>query len=352
VTAVGHRPEQVWLPAAERLLDWDEGFHDLMLGDTLRMNAFRAAIAEVVGPGLRVLDLGTGTGILARLALEAGAARVYGIDLNEHVLGIATERLAAAGFGADRFMPVHGLSFDIEPPEPVDVVIAEVIGNLADNENMAAILYDARRRFLAPGGTMLPQRVESYLVPVATRQAHARLRDGGPCDAGGAESFAELLRRRHVSSPYDLYYDVVIPIVRHLAAPRVLRQYELQEPAAAPRVDYQVPLVYTVRRTGLLTGFKGYFVATLSRTVALDISGDDIAARTASDSWKHCYLPIAEPVPVRPGDRIYLEFGRSRPAAETSAETNAETSFAQHYRWSGHVISGNSVVGGFAHGTG
>ncbi|MGW4566351.1 methyltransferase domain-containing protein, partial [Streptomyces sp. NPDC004561] len=179
-----YEPEQVWLPASERLLDWDDGFHDLMLGDRLRMTAYRSAITEAVRPGATVLDLGTGTGVLARWALEAGAARVYGIDLNERILATAAERLAAAGHG-DRFHPLPGLSFDLELPEPVDLVISEIMGNLADNENCVAILDDARRRFLRPGGAMLPRAVESYLAPVAAERAHARLRDGAPEDAGG-----------------------------------------------------------------------------------------------------------------------------------------------------------------------
>ncbi|AEW92763.1 MULTISPECIES: methyltransferase domain-containing protein [Streptomycetaceae] len=341
----GHHPEQVWLPASEGLLAWDEGFHDLMLGDTLRMNAFRTAITETVRPGDRVLDLGTGTGILARWALEAGAARVYGLDLGEDVLRTATRRLAAAGYDATRFIPVHGLSFDTELPERVDVVVSETIGNLADNENAAAILHDAHRRFLAPGGTMLPRRVESYLVPVAAERAHAQLRGGAPQDLPDRRRFTELLRRRGARDPFDLYYDVVIPLARHLAAPRIVRQYDLQSPDGAPRTSYQVALAYTARRDGVLTGFKGYFVATLSDTVALDISGDDIAARTASDSWKHCYLPIAEPVPVRRGDRIVLSFSRSRPAG-------ADTTFEQSYRWSGQVLGEDGTVARFAHGTG
>ncbi|MFF4415301.1 methyltransferase domain-containing protein [Streptosporangium sp. NPDC001559] len=340
-----HEPERVWLPASERLLEWDNGFHDLMLGDTLRMNAFRAAIAEAVRPGARVLDLGTGTGILARWALEAGARHVYGIDLNEHVLRTATGRLTAAGFGGDRFLPLHGLSFDIELPEPVDVVIAEIIGNLADNENIVAILHDAHRRFLAPGGVMMPRHVESYLVPVAAKRAHDQLSGHGPHDAAGPSAFAKLLRDRNTPSRYDLYYDAVIPISRHLAAPRIVRRHELQEPAGEPQLSYRVPLVYTARCDGLLTGFKGYFVATLSDTVALDISGDDIASRTASDSWKHCYLPIAEPVPIRQGDRILLTFGRSLP-------DGADLTFAQSYQWSGRVIRGERTVARFAHSTG
>lgn len=339
----GYGPEQVWLPASEQLLEWDAAFHDLLLGDEVRMTAFRTAIAETVRPGMTVLDLGTGTGILALWALEAGARRVYGIDLNASVLQTATERVVAAGHG-ERFHPIHGVSFDVSLPERVDVVVSEVMGNLADNEGLVAILADARRRLLADGGLIVPSRVESYLVPVAAERAHEQVSRGDPVDAGGPASFAERLRRRGARSPFDLYYDVVIPVRTYLATPRVARLYDFAAadvpPAAA---SYQVPLVYTARHDGLLTGFKGYFVATLSDTVALDISSDDIAGRATSDSWKHCYLPIAGPVPVQRGDRIGLMFSRSCP--------DRTAAFRQSYRWEGRVISRGATVAHFAQST-
>src|SRR5688500_17817267 len=119
--------EQVWAPCSESLLDWDEAFHDLMLNDRLRMTAYRKAIFEAVQPGDIALDLGTGTGIHSQWALEAGAARVIGIDLSAPILDRAVQRLRAAGL-ADRFEPIHGVSYEVELPEPVDVLISEIMG--------------------------------------------------------------------------------------------------------------------------------------------------------------------------------------------------------------------------------
>lgn len=107
-TGFEYEPQQVWLPSSESLTDWGAGFHALMLNDHIRMTAFREAIGESVEPGMTVLDLGTGTGVLAQWALEAGAARVYGIDLDQDVLGTAVDRLTAAGHG-DRFVPLCAL---------------------------------------------------------------------------------------------------------------------------------------------------------------------------------------------------------------------------------------------------
>lgn len=314
--------EQPWAPASEAIAEWGEDFHDLMLRDRLRMHAFAQAIAAAVRPGDTVVDLGTGTGILALWALRAGARRVYGIDFNAQVLKTAARRIAEAGFG-DRFISVEGHSFEIELPELCDLVISETLGNLVDNEGCVPMLADAQDRFLAPGGLILPRSADSYLVPVAAERAHALVRAGQV--AGGA---------RHARA-FNGYYDAILPHRGYLAEPQEARSYVF----GRDRVDeYQEHLVFPVLRDGAFTGFKGYFVALLAEDVVLDISGDDIAAGSTSDSWKHCYLPVAEPVPVRAGDRITLAFARLAVGSG---------SFAQSYRWRGEVLREGAAVAGF-----
>ena len=67
-------------------------FHRRMLGDQVRIAAFRSALAKVIRSGqTTVADLGAGTGILAFLARELGAREVWLYDpgpvlaLAEHI---------------------------------------------------------------------------------------------------------------------------------------------------------------------------------------------------------------------------------------------------------------------------
>lgn len=324
-----YSPEEVWFPCSLDIFGWDEKFHQLMLNDALRMAAYEAAVKCAVRPGVVVLDLGTGTGILAEWALQAGASIVYGIEVNGRILNIAKQKLQQAGFGA-RFVPVNALSFDAELPEKADLIISEIIGNFGDNEDCHRILADARTRFLKPGGQMLPERVTTFLVPVSSTRAHAQIRQGKCKAISESYNLEDLLRRLQITDQFSIYYDVILPESCYLARPQKARVFDLAADQA--QAAYEISLEFPVTEDGLLTGFKGYFVADLAAGITLDISGSDIVTRTASDSWKHCYLPIPEPLPVRRGEAIAITLSRL-------PQQDTKLPFSFRYRWQANVRS-------------
>src|SRR3989338_6823874 len=93
-----YEPKQVWFPLSENIGGWEKRFHTLMLNDRIRMRAYEQAVKEIVKPGMVVADIGTGTGILALWALEAGARQVYGVEMNSLVAPTAEARIAHAGY--------------------------------------------------------------------------------------------------------------------------------------------------------------------------------------------------------------------------------------------------------------
>lgn len=100
------------------------------------------------------------------------------------------------------------------------------------------------------------------------------------------------MQRLAIKSPFDLYYDVIIPLNCYLSEPKVPKHFLFD---GSDQPVYATELAYVVKAERVLTRYKCSFAAKLSDSVVLDISGDDIAARTTSDSWKHCYLPLHTP---------------------------------------------------------
>jgi protein arginine N-methyltransferase 1 len=150
------------LHAARNRRSYNLTIHDLMLADRRRMNAYARGIAANVQPGDVVLDLGTGTGILGCMAAAQGARKVYAIDHDS--VDIARALAEANGLSNIEFHQVHSERF--EPPEQVDVIIHELIGDRIFDERMIPDIPSLRDRVLRRGGRILPNRVDTYLEPV------------------------------------------------------------------------------------------------------------------------------------------------------------------------------------------
>jgi len=134
-----------------------------MLADKPRMNFYHAAIKRHIQPGDRVIDLGTGTGILAALASRRGAAQVYAID-HSKILEHAKTIAAHNGITNVEFIGVHSSDFTL--PEKVDVILHEQMGDCLFDEAMVTNVADLRDRLLKPGGLILPSKFELYCEPI------------------------------------------------------------------------------------------------------------------------------------------------------------------------------------------
>jgi SAM-dependent methyltransferase len=138
--------------------------HTRMLNDQPRTRRFMQAIAQVVRPDDVVVDLGTGTGILAMAAARAGARKVYAIEAGP-VAKVAQKLFAANGL-ADRIELVEGFSTDIDLPERADVLVTETFGNSPLSEEVLEIVVDARKRLLKPDARIVPGSVRVFGTPV------------------------------------------------------------------------------------------------------------------------------------------------------------------------------------------
>ena len=148
-------------------------YHARLIADDRRNEAFRAAIAATVRPGDVVVDVGTGTGLLALYAVQAGAGRVYAVERGE-VADLA-ERVIAANGAADRVVLVRGDSSEIELPEPADVLISELLWAAGLGEGQLSIVQDARRRLLRSSARVVPCALRLVVAPVGGVRARRQL---------------------------------------------------------------------------------------------------------------------------------------------------------------------------------
>ena len=125
-----------------------------MVLDRVRIDAYARAIAAVVRPGDVVLDVGSGSGVLALLAAKAGARKVYAVE-RTGVIELVRLHAQANGFG-DVVEPIHADLADLTTlPERPRVVLAELLGHFAPAEQ-AHRAYRLARRLAAEGAVLIP----------------------------------------------------------------------------------------------------------------------------------------------------------------------------------------------------
>jgi precorrin-6B methylase 2 len=262
--------------------------HRRFLRDAARIRAFEAAVREVVQPGDVVVDLASGTGILGLLAARAGARHVYAIEATA-LAGLARD-IVSANRLSDRVTVVRGVAAAVSLPEPADVIVSDQIGWFGIEAGLRALLFDARARFLKPGGRLIPSAVDLMLAPVQTPMMARRVAFWSGSPAG-----FDFTPARRIAD--NTGYPVRLRPEQVLGAPSRAHTIDLAT-CALDLIQIQTRL--RCERAGVVHGVGGWFEAQLSPSVRMTnspLSPDRIARRQV-------YFPIPQAIPVLPGDSV------------------------------------------------
>lgn len=145
-----------------------------LLYDEVRVEHFKRAIFETVKPGDVVVDAGSGTGILGMICVQAGASRVYCLELNGEFIDVISENAQRNGM-SDQIIPIAADATSCDLPERVDVIVSEVMSAGFFYEPQLQILNNLKR-FLKPGGKLIPKGMENYVELIQAQNAMYDLR--------------------------------------------------------------------------------------------------------------------------------------------------------------------------------
>jgi len=148
---------EVFSRASELLGSLVPGYHVPMMNDARRNAVWDRALRNAIRPGMHVLEIGTGGGMLALMAARAGAAKVTSCERDPIVAAIAREIVERNGYG-DRIeivgKPSQAIRVDDLAP-PADLLFCDIFGDrLLDFDPLPA-LADAQR-LLVPGAPVIP----------------------------------------------------------------------------------------------------------------------------------------------------------------------------------------------------
>lgn len=244
----------------------------MLLGQKARLAKFDQAIRQIVKTNDYVVDIGTGSGILAIMAAKAGARKVTGIDINQESVEYARQAAALNGV-ADKVEFIERHFSDFLPDESADVVICEMLSSILLIEQQVPASYHAINNILKPDGLIIPQSATIYIVPVECPVMVERF------------TFEQL--------QFPSVVQTVSPdLVKDLADIQVLHELDLTKPTSDFGIDKT--LVFRIVNDGVIHGLVGLFESELYEDIKLNME----------DGWKQLFLPLQEPVEVSTGDKF------------------------------------------------
>jgi len=141
------------------------------------MDAYRNAVMRNPGcfEGKVVLDVGTGSGVLAIWAAKAGAKKVYAVEatsMTKHA-----RRLVEHNGLQDVVTILEGYMEQQTLPEKVDIIISEWMGYFLLRESMFDSVIVARDNWLVPGGAMFPSHAQLHMAPLCSKLYYNRFNE-------------------------------------------------------------------------------------------------------------------------------------------------------------------------------
>jgi type II protein arginine methyltransferase len=148
-------------------------WHFEMLNDEQRNEAFEKALAKVVAADSLVLDIGSGTGLLAMMAARAGAGKTISCEMVAQLAELAREVVARNGF-ADKIQIMGKKSTDLvvggDMPQKANLLVTETVDCGLLGEGIIPSITHARANLLTEDALIIPRSATVYAMLVESKR--------------------------------------------------------------------------------------------------------------------------------------------------------------------------------------
>uniref|UniRef100_K3WWL9 type I protein arginine methyltransferase n=1 Tax=Globisporangium ultimum (strain ATCC 200006 / CBS 805.95 / DAOM BR144) TaxID=431595 RepID=K3WWL9_GLOUD len=278
-----------------------------MLQDHVRTSTYERAMLENAADFANkvVLDVGTGSGILAFFALKAGAKRVYAVELSG--MADCARELMAHNALNDRIVVIKGKMETVQLPEQVDIVISEPMGFFLVHERMLETFVNAGRKWRrtdSPSFKMFPSIGTMFVSPFSDdsiyREQMSKVAFWQQRDFYGLDLSAMHARavENHFSQPVVGYFPSEILI----SATPVQHVLDFKDITADELHTFDIPFRFVIDKTAIMNGLGCWF------TVDFIGSTSRVVLSTAPDEpgthWYQCRLLLPTPIAVNKSQTI------------------------------------------------
>jgi len=284
-----------------RLRHWPRApclaYHFPMISDEGRNRCFdvalRAAVAKLSreqGRSPHVLDIGSGSGLLAMMAARAGASKVSSLEMVPALAAAARQIVASNGY-KETVTIFDASSHEVDEESlgsNADLLVCEIVDDMLLGEGVLATVADARRRLLRPGAPILPRGGSLFALAVELKVPNRSGFDLDElslfnCDQGLAPRATDGIKLQELS-PTDY---------RILAAPVLLFRFDWAEAPVDEICQVRhVTLPLRISSSGTLTAFLVYFHLHLDHEPENDFSSGPENKRLVAWDQSVRYLPM------------------------------------------------------------
>jgi len=260
-----------------------------LLGDKIRNKAFYEALQKVIHKGHTIVaDIGSGTGFLSFLASQLGAKECFLYEYSD-VIEISRELAKANNIQNCHFVQKH--SVEEKSPPKVDVIVSETLGNYALEENIIESVENAKR-FLKPGGVIIPQKIEQFIAPVTSPRIYNEM---NVWDSVGYDLDLTAAKDSALNNMY-VYKIEPKELMDGILSAKSWDKIDFKKTEASVRKGHAS---WKIGTAGTIYGFAVWWNSTLIGNVNISTSPD--APQT---HWDQIFLPLTSPLQIQKGDEL------------------------------------------------
>lgn len=283
-------------------------WHFRMLNDNLRNESYRQAIHQVITQKDRVLDVGTGTGLLGIYACEAGASQVVGCECSEIMCNVAKKIIN--GHKINKITVINKMSTHLKLRDlggRFSKLVTEMFDAGLFGEHVLQMLSHAWPTLLLRKAVVVPNTVEFFVMGVQCGHLSKNYKLGSE-----AKSLLNIpLLNVHICSQDESYdsEDVhLVKDIKYLTEPKSVLKINLNNLKDIKRNlrktdPYKVDLI--AKENGQMNNVIGWFNLYLTDSVRITT---DPRAPDRANAWQQAIFFDDIPKTVQENELIHLNF--------------------------------------------